>query len=405
MHEALEELGHPELRLRTVQVGGTNGKGSTCAFLEAILRAGRPPGGALHLAAPDPGERAHPGGRRGRSTTRRSARASSRCSGARPPRAGATYFELGTLAGPGALRAGAGGRRGARGRARRPARRDHRLRARGSPPSPASGSTTWSSSARRWPPSPGRRRPSSGRACRRWSSAQRPGGAGGGRGVRRGRGGRAAAASRAGTSRSTALGRYVGPGRVLDGPGARAPRRAPAPQRGRGGDLRAPARRTGAPGGRRGHPHRAAAARAGRAGWSRSPATRRCSSTGRTTRTGWRRSGPRSTRRPTPAGRCTSSSASVLGQAGGADAPDAASPRAPRRSSPGCPRRGAWTPTSYLAARPDARARRWTSLRRPPRAWRGHGRRAGAGRLGAGCRLAVPRRCGEGAAGAHPPHG
>src|SRR6516164_10079983 len=39
MQEALEELGHPELRLRTVQVGGTNGKGSTCAFLDAMLRA------------------------------------------------------------------------------------------------------------------------------------------------------------------------------------------------------------------------------------------------------------------------------------------------------------------------------------------------------------------------------
>jgi len=39
MHAALEELGHPELRLRTVQVAGTNGKGSTCAFLDSILRA------------------------------------------------------------------------------------------------------------------------------------------------------------------------------------------------------------------------------------------------------------------------------------------------------------------------------------------------------------------------------
>jgi len=39
MHAALEELGHPEMRLRSVQVGGTNGKGSTCAFLDSILRA------------------------------------------------------------------------------------------------------------------------------------------------------------------------------------------------------------------------------------------------------------------------------------------------------------------------------------------------------------------------------
>ena len=39
MHEALGELGHPELLLRSVQVGGTNGKGSTCAFLDSILRS------------------------------------------------------------------------------------------------------------------------------------------------------------------------------------------------------------------------------------------------------------------------------------------------------------------------------------------------------------------------------
>ena len=39
MREALEELGHPELLLRTVQVAGTNGKGSTCAFLASMLRA------------------------------------------------------------------------------------------------------------------------------------------------------------------------------------------------------------------------------------------------------------------------------------------------------------------------------------------------------------------------------
>src|SRR5262249_49552067 len=38
MREALEELGHPELLLRVVQVAGTNGKGSTCAFLASILR-------------------------------------------------------------------------------------------------------------------------------------------------------------------------------------------------------------------------------------------------------------------------------------------------------------------------------------------------------------------------------
>ena len=51
MREALEELGRPELRLRTVQVAGTNGKGSTCAFLASMLRCRRAPGGPLHLAA------------------------------------------------------------------------------------------------------------------------------------------------------------------------------------------------------------------------------------------------------------------------------------------------------------------------------------------------------------------
>jgi dihydrofolate synthase/folylpolyglutamate synthase len=39
MQDALDELGHPELRLLSVQIAGTNGKGSSCAFLDAILRA------------------------------------------------------------------------------------------------------------------------------------------------------------------------------------------------------------------------------------------------------------------------------------------------------------------------------------------------------------------------------
>ncbi len=37
--ELLEALGHPERQFPTVHVGGTNGKGSTCAFLEAALKA------------------------------------------------------------------------------------------------------------------------------------------------------------------------------------------------------------------------------------------------------------------------------------------------------------------------------------------------------------------------------
>jgi dihydrofolate synthase/folylpolyglutamate synthase len=39
MQEALHELDHPELRLLSVQIAGTNGKGSSCAFLDSILRA------------------------------------------------------------------------------------------------------------------------------------------------------------------------------------------------------------------------------------------------------------------------------------------------------------------------------------------------------------------------------
>ena len=38
MEVALTELGHPERRLPAVHVAGTNGKGSTCAMVEAVLR-------------------------------------------------------------------------------------------------------------------------------------------------------------------------------------------------------------------------------------------------------------------------------------------------------------------------------------------------------------------------------
>ncbi|HLL01188.1 MAG TPA: folylpolyglutamate synthase/dihydrofolate synthase family protein [Myxococcaceae bacterium] len=39
VHEALEALGRPERRFRSLHVAGTNGKGSTCAFCAAALRA------------------------------------------------------------------------------------------------------------------------------------------------------------------------------------------------------------------------------------------------------------------------------------------------------------------------------------------------------------------------------
>jgi dihydrofolate synthase/folylpolyglutamate synthase len=39
MQAALVEIGHPERRLKAVHVAGTNGKGSTCAMVDAALRA------------------------------------------------------------------------------------------------------------------------------------------------------------------------------------------------------------------------------------------------------------------------------------------------------------------------------------------------------------------------------
>jgi dihydrofolate synthase / folylpolyglutamate synthase len=41
MRAALAELGHPERRFPAVHVAGTNGKGSTCAMVEAVLRQAR----------------------------------------------------------------------------------------------------------------------------------------------------------------------------------------------------------------------------------------------------------------------------------------------------------------------------------------------------------------------------
>ena len=38
MRALLERMGNPEKQLRMVHVAGTNGKGSTCAMLERMLR-------------------------------------------------------------------------------------------------------------------------------------------------------------------------------------------------------------------------------------------------------------------------------------------------------------------------------------------------------------------------------
>ena len=34
----LDRMGHPERALKVIHVAGTNGKGSVCAYLEAVLR-------------------------------------------------------------------------------------------------------------------------------------------------------------------------------------------------------------------------------------------------------------------------------------------------------------------------------------------------------------------------------
>ena len=39
IHALLDAIGHPELRYRLVQVGGTNGKGSVSVMLAAMLKA------------------------------------------------------------------------------------------------------------------------------------------------------------------------------------------------------------------------------------------------------------------------------------------------------------------------------------------------------------------------------
>ena len=58
-------LGHPQHRLPPViHVAGTNGKGSTVAFLRAIAEAAGLKVHAYHLAASGPLRRAHPPGRR-----------------------------------------------------------------------------------------------------------------------------------------------------------------------------------------------------------------------------------------------------------------------------------------------------------------------------------------------------
>ncbi len=86
-----------------VTVAGTNGKGSTCAMLEAMLRAAGYRIGPLHVAAPRALQRARAHRRPSRRPTPRSSPRSTR-SRTRAPRrrrgrpTPLTYFEFGTLA-------------------------------------------------------------------------------------------------------------------------------------------------------------------------------------------------------------------------------------------------------------------------------------------------------------------
>ena len=86
----LAKLGNPERKLPPViHVAGTNGKGSTCAFLRAILEGSRQARARLHLAASRALSRAHPthrqADRRGRTCRRCSTSASGERRRARSP--------------------------------------------------------------------------------------------------------------------------------------------------------------------------------------------------------------------------------------------------------------------------------------------------------------------------------
>ena len=144
-------------RLPAVHIAGTNGKGSTAAMAESILRAAGPAHGPLHLAAPLPLHRAHPD-RRARGRRRpRWPRWTERLEATGVP---LTYFEVATALGvPGHGRGGGRGG-GAGGGAGRAAGRHQRL--------PAGGHRHHQHRPRphrrpgrpRWRPSPGRRRAS-----------------------------------------------------------------------------------------------------------------------------------------------------------------------------------------------------------------------------------------------------
>ncbi len=64
IRELLDRLGRPQDRLKFVHVAGTNGKGSTCAYLASILQAAGLRTGLFTSPYLDHVRRAHPRGRR-----------------------------------------------------------------------------------------------------------------------------------------------------------------------------------------------------------------------------------------------------------------------------------------------------------------------------------------------------
>lgn len=50
----LSFLGNPQNGKKVIHVAGTNGKGSVCVYLDAMLRAQRKHTGAFHISASDP---------------------------------------------------------------------------------------------------------------------------------------------------------------------------------------------------------------------------------------------------------------------------------------------------------------------------------------------------------------
>ena len=131
----LAALDHPERHLPPViHVAGTNGKGSTIAFLRAILEAGGKARAHLHLAASGAFQRALPP-RRGRRRPARLRRGTRRRAGgmrARQRRRAHHRVRDHHRGRPVAVRAPSGGHAAAGSRPRRPARRHqcHRASAR-----------------------------------------------------------------------------------------------------------------------------------------------------------------------------------------------------------------------------------------------------------------------------------